>query len=232
MKTTRLSISIITLLVTILIASISCEVKAEVPEEPVIKDPVINEFTVSPTVITTGEPVIFNWSTSNADIVTIDPEIGNVESSGSLTWYPVSSTAYTITANNTNGMNSRVVRVNVVEEKSDNNCIFIGCDPVTGRNQSVLLKLEQLCLATEYQVQIAKDPEFSLLLFDSGPYAPYSTTSPTFIYPAGGIFECGETYYVRFRVRNTATGQAIISPWSPIECYTIGPGFPVTSPHE
>ena len=125
-----------------------------------------------------------------------------------------------------------MAKVNIVEQTDDSGCTFIGCDPVSGRNQSILMELEQLCLATEYQVQIAKDPKFSLLVFDSGPYAPYSTVSPVFIYPTGGIFECGHTYYVRFRVRNTATNQAIISPWSPTQCYTIGPGFPVSSPHE
>jgi hypothetical protein len=232
MRNTKLSISFITLLIIILITSLACEVKADIPEPPVIASPVINEFSISPTVITAGEPVTFNWATSDADTVFIHPEIGAVESSGSLLWYPESSTTYTITATNTTGTDSRIVRVNIVEETSDSGCIFIGCDPVSGRNQSILLELEQLCLATEYQVQIAKNPEFSLLVYDSGPYAPYSTVSPAFIYPAGGVFECGHTYYVRFRVRNTATNQAIISPWSPVECYTISPGFPVSGTYQ
>jgi hypothetical protein len=180
--------------------------------------------------IIAGESVTFSWDTSHADTVHISPEIGNSELSGSIIWWPATSTTYTITATNANGTDSRIVRVNIVEETNDSGCVIIGCDPVSGRNQSIILELEQLCLSTEYQIQIAKDPKFSLMVYDSRPYAPYSTTSPAFIYPAGGVFECGHTYYVRFRVRNTATEQAIISPWSPTECYTISPGFPVTSP--
>jgi hypothetical protein len=232
MKFFKSAISLIILVTIISIASLSCQVQAEAPEIPEIDNPVINEFSLSPTTIVAAEPVTITWSTSNADTVFIHPEIGNVEFSGNLLWYPVASTTYTITATNSAGTASSSVSVNLVEQTNNSGCVFIGCDPVSGRNQSILLELEQLCLATEYQVQIAKNPEFSLLVFDSGPYAPYSTVSPVFIYPAGGVFECGHTYYVRFRVRNTATNQAIISPWSKVRCYTISPGFPVVSPHE
>jgi hypothetical protein len=228
----KLAITLATFFMAISIASIACEVQAEMPEPPVITNPVITEFTLSPMAIMEGEPVTISWDTSNADTVFIHPEIGDVESSGKLIWHPKSSTTYTITATNTAGTDSRVVRVDIIEEPSDSDCVIIGCDPVSGRNQSILLELEQLCLATQYQVQIAKNPEFSLLVFDSGPYSPHSTTSPVFIYPAGGVFECGHTYYVRFRVRNTATNQLIISPWSPIQCYIISPGFPVNAPYQ
>ena len=232
MKFLKSVISLIILITIISVASLSCQVQAEEPEIPEIDIPVINEFSLNPTSIYAGEPVTITWSTSNADTVFVHPEIGNAEVSGTLLWYPASSTTYTITATNSAGTASSSVSVNLIEETSDSGCAFIGCDPVSGRNQSILLELEQLCLATEYQVQIAKDPEFSLLVFDSGPYAPYSSVAPVFIYPAGGIFECGHTYYVRFRVRNTATDQAIISPWSKARCYTISPGFPVVSPQE
>jgi hypothetical protein len=232
MKVLKPVINLLILVILISIASLSCQVQAEMPEIPAIENPVINEFSLSPTSIVTGEPVIITWSTYNADTVFIHPEIGSTEFSGSLVWYPVASTTYTITATNSAGTASSSINVNLIEETVDSGCAFIGCDPVSGRNQSILLELEQLCLATEYQVQIAKNPEFSLMIFDSGPYAPYSTVAPVFIYPAGGIFECGHTYYVRFRVRNTATDQAIISPWSKVRCYTISPGFPVVSPQE
>lgn len=230
MKKPRIIISLITFLVLALITSLACEVQADKPEPPVITNPVVNEFSASSLNIVSGETVTFSWNTSNADTVVISPEIGSVEASGSIAWKPVQSTTYTITATNTVGTDTRLVRISIVEEKPESGCVFIGCDPVSGRNQSILLELEQLCLATQYQVEIAKDAQFSLMVYDSGPYSPYSTTSPAFIYPAGGVFECGHTYYVRFRVRNTATGQAIISPWSPTECYTIGAGFPVSKP--
>ena len=39
---------------------------------------------------------------------------------------------------------------------------MVGADPVTGRNQQVDLSWEQLCLSTGYELQIAKDPDFTL----------------------------------------------------------------------
>ena len=46
--------------------------------------------------------------------------------------------------------------------KSPADQYLIGADPVTGRNQQVDLAWEQLCLATGYELQIAKDDKFTL----------------------------------------------------------------------
>jgi hypothetical protein len=117
----------------------------------------------------------------------------------------------------------------------------VGSDPVSGQSQEVDMRWEQLCLADEYQVQIAKDPDFRLIVVDTGPYAPASSTSPGAYYPAGGMasspssltgwsnLEAGHTYYWRARVRQAATGQHILSPWSEVQSFTIIPGTRTTT---
>ena len=46
--------------------------------------------------------------------------------------------------------------------KSPADKFLVGADPVTGRNQQVDLAWEQLCLATGYELQIAKDDKFTM----------------------------------------------------------------------
>ena len=117
----------------------------------------------------------------------------------------------------------------------------IGSDPVSGQNEEVDLRWEQLCLSSEYQVQIAKDPGFTLIVLDTGPFAPASLGSPGAYYPAGGRatspsslttwgnLEAGHTYYWRARVRQAATGQYMLSPWSEVESFTIKSGAPAST---
>ena len=118
--------------------------------------------------------------------------------------------------------------------------VLIGCDPVSGGNQGVSFTWEQLCLSSQYQVQIAKDAGFSQMVFDSGAVATASATSPALLYPAGGAvvgmaitppygLEAGHTYYWRARVRQAATGQHLLSPWSEARSFTVKVGLPVRS---
>lgn len=118
---------------------------------------------------------------------------------------------------------------------------IIGNDPVTGQSEEIDLRWEQLCLSNEYQVQIAKDPGFSLIVLDTGSFAPASSGSPGAYYPAGGRstspsslttlanLEAGHTYYWRARVRQAATGQHMLSPWSEVESFTVKSGAPVST---
>jgi hypothetical protein len=120
----------------------------------------------------------------------------------------------------------------------DNN--VISNDPVSGQNEEVDLRWEQLCLSSEYQVQIAKDPGFTIIVLDTGPFAPASSVSPGAYYPAGGRttspssltgwgnLEAGHTYYWRARVRQAATGQHMLSPWSEVHSFTTKSGVPVS----
>jgi hypothetical protein len=122
---------------------------------------------------------------------------------------------------------------------SDNTSI--GNDPVSGQNEEVDLRWEQLYLSSEYQVQIAKDLAFTIIVLDTGPFAPASSESPGAYYPAGGRgtspsslttlanLEAGHTYYWRARVRQAATGQQMLSPWSEVESFTVKSGTPAST---
>jgi hypothetical protein len=117
----------------------------------------------------------------------------------------------------------------------------IGSDPVTGQSEEINMRWEQLCLSSEYQVQIAKDLGFTVIVLDTGSFAPASSVSPGVYYPAGGRaaspssvttwanLEAGHTYYWRARVRQAATGQQMLSPWSEVESFTVKSGFPTGS---
>jgi hypothetical protein len=130
---------------------------------------------------------------------------------------------------------------------------LVDVDPVSGRNDEVDFRWEQLCVASEYQVQIAKDSDFALIVVDTGPFAPSDVTAPSAYYPAGGTatnnpaprssldpgtsaigslstLEAGHTYYARVRVRQTATGLYLLSPWSQVYKFTVKSGLPMTSP--
>jgi hypothetical protein len=118
----------------------------------------------------------------------------------------------------------------------------VGSDLVSGQSQDIDLNWEQLCLSSEYQVQIAKDPEFTIIVVDTGAFAPADSTSPAAYYPSGGLtrspsaltpwasLESGKTYYLRVRVRQAATGQRMLSPWSEVKAITIKPGVPANNP--
>jgi hypothetical protein len=120
---------------------------------------------------------------------------------------------------------------------------LIGSDPVSGQSQEVDLGWEQFCLSSEYQVQIAKDPNFTIMVLDTGAFAPASADSPAAYYPAGGRIptspsalaswanlESGHTYYWRVRVVQAATGQVMRSPWSEVKSFTVGSGLPASTP--
>ena len=112
----------------------------------------------------------------------------------------------------------------------------LGCDPVSGRNQDVEFKWEQLSLAEAYEIEIAKDRGFSLRVTEAEPgsnpyYEPAIATSPGYRVPPGALPEANATYYWRVRVRQAATGQVIRSQWSQKGSFSIKAGFRVTSPY-
>ena len=133
--------------------------------------------------------------------------------------------------------------------------LLVGCDPVSGRNQEINFAWEQLCLAYGWDIEIAKDEAFSLVVFDwvSGAtmtsadfYTSAISTVPTMIFPVGAAttgwpgqtrpflvsqLECGHTYYWKVQVRSCVTGQIIRSPWSEKRSFTIKAGLPVSTPY-
>ncbi|MCJ7516002.1 MAG: hypothetical protein MUO89_08605 [Dehalococcoidia bacterium] len=112
----------------------------------------------------------------------------------------------------------------------------IGCDPVSGRNQEVSLGWQQLSLADAYEVEIAKDEDFSLRITEAEPitnpyYGPPVVTQPAYRILPAMLPEANTTYYWRVRVRQAATGQVIRSYWSEAGSFSIKAGLPVVSPY-
>jgi len=125
--------------------------------------------------------------------------------------------------------------------------MLVGCDPVSGRSQEVNFAWEQLCLASAYDIEVAKNEEFTIRVVDwvaegglAGFLVPAEVTSPACYFPAGGLdqtaasaiaqagnLECGHTYYWRVKVRQCATTQVVRSPWSEVRSFTVKAGLPV-----
>jgi hypothetical protein len=61
---------------------------------------VVNAFSVDPSMIDVGQSATLQWNVTGATIVKIDPDIGDVASSGSETVSPTETTTYVLTANN------------------------------------------------------------------------------------------------------------------------------------
>ncbi|MGB8706515.1 MAG: hypothetical protein WCD72_01000, partial [Dehalococcoidia bacterium] len=142
----------------------------------------------------------------------------------------------------------------VTEDKA-----LIGCDPVSGRAGEVNLCWEQLCVANGYDIEIAKDADFTIRVVDwvientCDPtlfLSPADVQKPCVYFPAGGgasvnaesdtaamgsaiafygNLECGHTYYWRVKARECATTQVIRSPWSDARSFNVKAGLPVVA---
>ena len=130
--------------------------------------------------------------------------------------------------------------------KSPADQYLIGADPVTGRNQQVDLAWEQLCLATGYHLQIAKDKAFTLRINPAVNSAgtisavtgsiqidmdSTNMTSPAAWIAPGALPEAGAIYYWRIRVYKSATSQLAFSNWSEARSFTVKAGFIVNTPY-
>ncbi len=97
-------------LVTLLGPATGCTTTA--PVTPVAQ-PVINSFTASPPSINQGQQTTLSWDISGATTVDIQPAIGAVGPTGSLTLSPNATVTYTLTANNEAGSTTSSATVNV-----------------------------------------------------------------------------------------------------------------------
>ena len=61
------------------------------------------EISADPKAIQTGETAALTWESTNADLVTIAPDIGNVAASGTVTVAPTQTTTYAIAASGSYG---------------------------------------------------------------------------------------------------------------------------------
>ncbi len=128
---------------------------------------------------------------------------------------------------------------------------LVGADPVSGRNQQIDLSWEQLCLSTWYQLQIAKDIDFTMRINPAMNWAQNggqgiiravtgsillemdatNMTSPAAWIAPGSLPEAGAIYFWRIRSAKSATQQLAISPWSEVRSFTVKAGFIVNTPY-
>jgi hypothetical protein len=93
-----------------LLALIGCTTAA--PTTTAVK-PGISSFAASPTSINQGQQTTLSWNVSGATTITIQPDIGTVGPSGSLTLTPNATVTYTLTAGNEAGSTTGSTTVNV-----------------------------------------------------------------------------------------------------------------------
>ncbi|MFA5399605.1 MAG: hypothetical protein WC169_00490 [Dehalococcoidia bacterium] len=200
-----------------------CAGSVELPTLPEISD-----YKVTPSGIERSSAAVISWDVKNASSVYIDHGIGEVLPAGQAAVSPLYTTTYKLTAVNSTGARTRAITLNVnaPQQPAENT---VDVDPVTGRNSSVDMRWEDYCLSGSYQVQIARDPLFTLKVYDSGILVPADSMSPAFWYPPGTL-EAGHTYYWRVRTTQAATGQRIASPWSEAVPFSIRPGYAVSTP--
>lgn len=94
-------------------------------------EPIVSIFSADPSTIKEGESSILTWDVSNATTVTIEPEVGTVDSSGSTTVSPVVTTDYNLIATNSAGSVTATVIVTVI------NTITIQPDSIDGKDAIV-----------------------------------------------------------------------------------------------
>jgi len=189
--------------------------------------PEISDYRVTPAGIDLASSAIISWDVKNAVSVNIDHGIGEVAASGQASVSPRYSTTYKLTAVNPVGTRTRFITLVVVAPQQPT-MDTVNADPVTGRNSSVDMRWEDYCYSSLYQVQIARDPLFTLKVYDSGMMEPADSTAPAFWYPPGSL-EAGHTYYWRVRTTGAVTGQLIASPWSDTRPFTVSPGYAVST---
>ena len=75
--------------------------------------PTISSFAASPPSINQGQQATLSWNVSGATTLTIQPDIGSVGPTGSLTLAPNATVTYTLTADNAAGSTTSSTTVNV-----------------------------------------------------------------------------------------------------------------------
>jgi hypothetical protein len=107
---------------------------------------------------------------------------------------------------------------------------FVPGDTVTGRADELDFRWRQLLYAQSYQLQIAKDSEFSFIIADTDNITPADALSPAWILTPG-LLESNHKYYWRVRARSAITGEIVRSLWSATMFFTVQGILPVTTPY-
>jgi len=119
---------------------------------------------------------------------------------------------------------------------------LVDADPCYCWNDAFTLKWERQCDACSYNLQIARDADFTEVVFEingkdedtclENDYDPSSGSNPSYVVANGalGTGSCGTTFYWRVRSADAETGEIIHSWWSEVRSLTVatGPGAEVT----
>ncbi len=84
------------------------------PDIPTEVLPTITSFTANPTSIARGGTSVLSWSTTNATSISINQGVGNVSATGTVEVSPEETTAYTLTATNSDGSKTQSCTIEVV----------------------------------------------------------------------------------------------------------------------
>ncbi len=98
----------------------------DIPEPPTVAPPEL-EVRIEPELIREGESALLTWEATNADRVMIDHNIGPVETSGRIKFFPEGTTSYELAAEGAGGTVVRNVTVEVLTDET------ISEEDLTGR---------------------------------------------------------------------------------------------------
>ncbi len=104
--------------------------------------PTIDNFSFNPDTISSGQSATLSWGVSNATSVSINPEIGNVEPSGTREVSPHETTAYTLTVSNDVGNSTRSATLTVYMTSAPIISIFSANPSTVGSGKQATLTWE------------------------------------------------------------------------------------------
>jgi len=88
-------------------------VNEDTPKVEAAKGPTIHSFDAARARISKGQSASLSWHVSNADRISIEPEVGSVSALGSKNVKPPRTTTYTLTATNKDGETVQTCRIEV-----------------------------------------------------------------------------------------------------------------------
>lgn len=160
--------------------------------------PEITEFYIDPQSIPTGSSSTLIWRTTNSNSCVIEPGIGPVDASGSLSVYPTEMTTYTLTATGEGGTSTASVTVTIINTAP------------TAISHTVATKED-----TPVPITLTgADPDTDTLVFqvDSQPiYGTLSGTPPAVTYAPNENFNGSDSFTFSVSDGQDSSGTATIT---------------------
>ena len=98
----------------------------------------------------------------------------------------------------------------------------IPCDICYCEAEGFCFRWQQLPLAVEYELWIALDEDFTIVLLEVEEIVPPDCCNPAWCPPEDSFrFACGKTYYWRVRSSRSVEGERVHSRWSPPMNFTV-----------